>query len=225
MKKNLIVSLFLAAGLFSSLNSYACDTCGYSSENLDFLKQKLVRYHDSGKYEQDIAAVDHKALQYLKNRIAHAKSPTKLAIILDIDETSLSNYRDMLDMHFGGTPEQIRQAENQGTDTAINPTLEIFRFAKAHNIAVFFVTGRYEKYRRSTANNLARVGFIHSEGLSMKPNDYSERSVVPYKSSARKAIADKGYTIILNLGDQQSDLAGGYSEKTFKVPNPYYYIP
>ena len=36
-----------------------------------------------------------------------------------------------------------------------------------------------------------------------------------------KITAD-GYTIIANLGDQESDLAGGYAEKTFKLPNPFY---
>jgi hypothetical protein len=30
--------------------------------------------------------------------------------------------------------------------------------------------------------------------------------------------------IIANLGDQFSDLAGGYAERTFKLPNPFYSI-
>jgi len=28
--------------------------------------------------------------------------------------------------------------------------------------------------------------------------------------------------IIANIGDQESDLAGGFAEKTFKLPNPFY---
>jgi hypothetical protein len=31
--------------------------------------------------------------------------------------------------------------------------------------------------------------------------------------------------IILCLGDQLSDLAGGYCERTFKLPNPVYFLP
>jgi hypothetical protein len=34
-----------------------------------------------------------------------------------------------------------------------------------------------------------------------------------------------GYTIIANMGDQFSDLEGGFSERTYKLPNPFYYIP
>ena len=38
-------------------------------------------------------------------------------------------------------------------------------------------------------------------------------------------LAEQGYTILLSMGDQESDLAGGYAEKTFKLPNPVYYLP
>ena len=38
-------------------------------------------------------------------------------------------------------------------------------------------------------------------------------------------IAEQGYTVILSMGDQLSDLEGGYAERTFKLPNPVYYLP
>jgi predicted secreted acid phosphatase len=193
-------------------------------ENLDTLKMELIRYHDSGEYAQDIAEVDSRALAYLKKRVERAAPGEKLAIILDIDETSLSNYRDMVKLSFGGTFADVMAGEDKGTDAVIEPTLGIYQFAKAHGVAVFFVTGRTRNYRTSTARNLQRVGYKGFDGLTLKPEGYRETSVVPYKSSARKAIADAGYTIVLNIGDQESDLAGGFSEKTFKLPNPYYYI-
>ena len=57
------------------------------------------------------------------------------------------------------------------------------------------------------------------------PSGYSDPSLVPYKSGARKAIEQRGFTILANVGDQQSDLAGGYSERTYKLPNPIYLTP
>jgi len=45
-----------------------------------------------------------------------------------------------------------------------------------------------------------------------------------FKTAARAEVA-KDFTIILNLGDQQSDLDGGNADKAFKLPNPFYYIP
>jgi len=53
----------------------------------------------------------------------------------------------------------------------------------------------------------------------------SAGSVTDYKSSARKAIQERGYKIIANIGDQQSDLDGDFADKTFRVPNPFYFIP
>lgn len=69
------------------------------------------------------------------------------------------------------------------------------------------------------------MGYLKWDGLYLKENDYREKSVIQYKSSTRKIIQEKGYTIVVNIGDQFSDLAGGYAEKMFKLPNPYYFIP
>jgi hypothetical protein len=30
---------------------------------------------------------------------------------------------------------------------------------------------------------------------------------------------------VANLGDQFSDLDGGFSDRTFKIPNPMYFLP
>ena len=49
--------------------------------------------------------------------------------------------------------------------------------------------------------------------------------MVPYKSGARRAVERRGYTILANLGDQRSDLKGGYSERTYKLPNVIYRTP
>ena len=56
----------------------------------------------------------------------------------------------------------------------------------------------------------------------MKP---SEDTVEAFKSGARRAIEDDGYKILVNIGDQDSDLNGGVAKKAFKLPNPMYFIP
>ncbi|MGH6919121.1 MAG: HAD family acid phosphatase, partial [Geminicoccaceae bacterium] len=38
-------------------------------------------------------------------------------------------------------------------------------------------------------------------------------------------IQAQGFTIVANMGDQPSDLAGGHAERTFLLPNPFYRIP
>jgi predicted secreted acid phosphatase len=54
---------------------------------------------------------------------------------------------------------------------------------------------------------------------------------IQYKSGTRAYIETKGpptggtYDIVADFGDQFSDLEGGFADKTFKMPNPNYYLP
>jgi hypothetical protein len=48
---------------------------------------------------------------------------------------------------------------------------------------------------------------------------------IQYKSGVRAHIEDLGYEIVANFGDQFSDLKGGFADRTFKLPNPNYYLP
>jgi predicted secreted acid phosphatase len=108
---------------------------------------------------------------------------------------------------------------------AIQPTLDLFNAAIARNVAVFFITGRRERQRQTTLWNLDRAGFQGWAKLSTRPDNDSDTSIVPFKSGERRKIEQNGYTVIANVGDQQSDLEGGFAECQFKVPNPFYLIP
>ncbi len=220
-------ALIIAAGCMLSAASFAATTPNATPVNLDTVKHELVIYHDSGKYNQQIATQIQKGLTYLKQQIAKnnkASDPKKLAVILDIDETSLSNYPDMKHYNFGGSAKDFNNAMEQAHDPAITPTKALYKYAVDHNVTVFFVTGRPELMRKQTTENLRKQGYTKWQKLYMRPNDYAQRSIVPYKSSTRKMIAGKGYDIVLNVGDQESDLKGGFAEKTVKVPDPYYFI-
>jgi hypothetical protein len=48
---------------------------------------------------------------------------------------------------------------------------------------------------------------------------------IRYKSGTRAYIESLGYEIVGNFGDQFSDLEGGFAVKTFKMPNPNYFLP
>jgi len=145
--------------------------------------------------------------------------------VFDIDETSLSNYEILYALDFAFVTGLLIPEIEKAKDPAIRPTLKLYNHAIENGVAVFFITGRPEKIREATAKNLKDVGYTKWNKLFLKPDDYDKKSVIPYKCGARKSIEDGGYYIVVNIGDQFSDLAGGYAEKTFKLPNPYYYIP
>jgi hypothetical protein len=50
-------------------------------------------------------------------------------------------------------------------------------------------------------------------------------ATIQYKSGTRAYIESQGYDIVADMGDQFSDLEGGFADKTFKMPNPNYYLP
>ena len=47
----------------------------------------------------------------------------------------------------------------------------------------------------------------------------------PLIERTRAQIEQQGNTIIANMGDQPSDLDGGFSQRTYLLPNPFYRIP
>ena len=50
-------------------------------------------------------------------------------------------------------------------------------------------------------------------------------TTIHYKSATRAHIESLGYEIVASFGDQLSDLTGGHADRTFKLPNPNYFLP
>jgi predicted secreted acid phosphatase len=202
-----------------------------STPNLYDAQASIERYISSGQYDKEFAAVVARAQAYMEKRAAVVSKP---AIVLDIDETSLSNwpaYRmngwarittGACDLEHG--PCGIRAWQAMGTSKALAPTLELAKRADALHVAVFFITGRPPELREATERNLRQEGY-NPAGVVLQPPGVTFKSAVDFKAPERRKIADQGYTIILSMGDQESDLLGGYSEKTFKLPNPVYFLP
>lgn len=224
MKKNqLVISTFFAI----TLSIFLSNTSVAEPANLALLKQEITVYHDSGDYQKELTKIIRKARNYTIERAkqnAQLAQPKKLAVVLDIDETSLSNYSHLVSHEFTTTHAQWRKYVRVANAPAIKPMLAFYKDAIKHNVAIFFVTGRKESERTATVRNLKQAGFHDWAALYLKPEDYNKPSVIPFKSQTRAVISKLGYTIIASIGDQESDLKGGYAEKTFKLPNPYYYI-
>jgi hypothetical protein len=211
----------------------------------------LREYHDSGVYDRAVAKVDEfadrqilrgghghgpmgkRALRHGRGR-GHGPGPghgaggpghgrQKLALVLDIDETALSNYSAIEADNFTYGPNSQAEAVNQ-VGVAIQPTLKLYRDAQARGIAVFFITGRPEAERQPTVENLQREGYSNWAGLTLKQPG-TTMTTVQYKSSARADIEAQGYHIVANVGDQYSDLAGGHADVAYKLANPFYFLP
>ncbi|MES2924252.1 MAG: HAD family acid phosphatase [Verrucomicrobiota bacterium] len=212
-----LLSLLLAAGLGS-----CAAPASREPGNLSVAKNEVKAYVDSGAYEDDLAEAAKPAKDWIVRRAT--TGVTKPAVVFDIDETTLSNLDHMTKTDWGYQPEFWSKWVMESKARAIVPAREVFLTARAHHVTVFFITGRRESEKAATARNLRTQGMGDFAGLLVR-SDTSKTPVKDFKTSERKRITDQGYTIIANLGDQQSDLDGGYAERTFKLPNPFYFIP
>lgn len=146
----------------------------------------------------DVTAVTDQAAAYLHDRLPGSGRP---AIVLDIDNTSLeSNYHPGL----ADVP-------------AVAPVLQVAQYAAQHGATVFFVTGRVKLEDWITRYNLTKVGYQYADVYETDLGDLFD--LQKYKTAARTAIEAKGYTIVANIGNNDSDLAGGHAERTFKLPD------
>jgi len=191
--------------------------------NLSTAKRAVIRYADSGEYERDAAVIAGYAIDWITARVERKRKDEKLAIVLDIDETALTNLAHMKEMDFGYIPDLWAEWVANHHAPAFEPVLAIHRQARRLGVDVFFITGRVETDRLGTERNLRASGYGDYVQLYLKPNDSKESTEV-FKTATRKKIGSEGWTIIANIGDQQSDLDGGASERTFKLPNPFYLI-
>jgi len=194
-----------------------------SFPNLTFQKEKLQKYHDSGKYEADIQSVIDHATVYVKNRTESGEQ--NLAIVLDIDETSLTDWDYIQDYDFGWEKKSFSDWIERANAKPIRPTLQFYRFAKKLGIKVFFITGRTQNFEQATVKNLNAAGYENCDGVFLKPVTDHSPSVSTFKTSIRRRLSNQGLKIIANIGDQDSDLKGGFAERVFKLPDPFYYSP
>ncbi|GGF57515.1 hypothetical protein GCM10011519_34330 [Marmoricola endophyticus] len=164
---------------------------------------------------------------------AHDAKAKKKVLLLDVDDTSLVTYDYEIYSNFVYNPTQNAEFVNKAVFPDVPAMLRTTQYAAGHGYTVMFLTGRPESQRAGTLLNLSKEGFpVTSANLYL--NDAS----APYlascqpsctttqrKSLTRQYIESKGYDIVANVGDQYSDLNGGFADKTFKLPNPMYYLP
>lgn len=200
--------------------------------NIGDAKRAAINYHDSGAYDRDLRTVTAGAGNWLLERARQVNRP---AMVLDIDDTALSNWSVIVANDFGrvfgGPCEDLPKGpcgwvawDLLSRSPTIPATLALFKQARALSVTVFFITGRDEPQRGATERNLREAGYADHAGLYMPAEGARYGSAADFKAPQRAAIEASGYTIIANVGDQPSDLAGGHAERTFLLPNPFYRV-
>ena len=211
-----LFALGLAALVFAG-----CGTAAHEPVNIFPVKQAIRAYVDSGQYNRDIAAVAAPACRWVIERAARRRPGERLAVVFDLDETLISNWPSISDLDFGYVPAAWDAWVAAGKAPAIEPVREFYRAVRQAGVAVIILTGRRESDRAGTEKNLRDIDCGEYAALIVMPNDSKEK-IGSFKLAQRQRLTTEGWTIIANLGDQESDLVGGYAERTFKLPDPFY---
>ena len=201
--------------------------------NIGDLKTEATAYYESGAYLTDLQLATAPAVAWIDEEAPRTDRP---AVVFDVDETALSNWEAIRANDFGrfidGSCTELPHGpcgwlawDLSARSTVIGPTMDVFNAARGRGAAVFFITGRDESQRAATERNLAAVGYTGYTRLIMEPVGAQFASAADFKAPQRAALEGEGYTIIANLGDQPSDLDGGFAERTYLLPNPFYRIP
>lgn len=197
-------------------------------DRVNELKAELRQYHactcKCGCYAKDLDLEADRAIAFLRTRTRH-RDDEKLALVLDIDETALSNWSEMSGANFEYDGKAFKSWVESAQAPAIPGTLRLYDEAQRLGVTIFFLTGRSDSERASTAANLRLQGFRNWEQLIMRKPAQTKTTALAYKSAERAKIAADGYRIILNVGDQWSDLRGKpEAEYSVKYPDPFYFI-
>ena len=130
---------------------------------------------------------------YVRDRVA--RGGAKLALNLDIDNTSLATYYD------------------RGKPLAV--TLRLVKYAKSKGVHILFNTGRNVRLRESTIAQLKRAGYP-VDGLCAH---YKGEPLRKSKQRCRQSFVNNGFTIIANIGNRRTDFIGKNYERAYRLPN------
>ena len=175
------------------------------------------------------------------------------AIVLDVDDTTLATWNYELASNWAYNPTTNGEFVTDQKFQPVPGMVRMVTKAAKLGYTIIFLTGRPATQEAATLGNLTADGIgvdagypapstlsDGEDGLFTKPAvaDYPDYlktacaadpngscTTIHYKSATRAHIESLGYDIVANFGDQFSDLKGGYADRTFKLPNPNYFLP
>ena len=210
--RTILATALLSAGLWP-----AGGTASAREPDAPASPADIVAYRTSGDWERDLASATARARRHLEGSVAE-----RPALVLDVDDTSLSSYDCLARRGFRRSPDS--PCARSGRLPAIAQTLELHRAARALGVTVVFITGRREALRRVTLANLRAAGYEGRLRLIMRADRERPGTHDGFKARERRRLERQGLEIVANVGDQRSDLTGGAAQRTFKLPNPMYLI-
>ena len=150
--------------------------------------------YNEEQWKIDITNISRHSIRYLDN----LKLPENPAIVFDIDNTLIDN-----------------------TGKCIIPIAVLYHYAKMLGISPIIITSRVaiKNIIDYTLYQLKLYGILDYKLLFMRKNEQTDNWI--FKQKSRKNAHDRGFNIIMSVGDSEWDITNGYTGYGVKIPlNP-----
>lgn len=178
---------------------------------------QAILYHQFGS--------EYRALCYQSYNLAaekllakvKANPSAKLAIITDLDETVVDNsYYNAWLVNEGAmyTPETWKQWTSQRKATLVPGSKDFFKLADSLGVTIFYVSNRSVDEYEATLANLRTLDLpqLDSTHFYLKTNTSG-------KEARRQSIYDRGYEVIMFLGDNLNDFSQAFEKQNNEKRN------
>jgi hypothetical protein len=211
------------------------------------------RFSSDSYYAKEARSVAEEGREWIATASRTDHSSATKAIVLDVDDTTLATWNYEVYSNWDYDPATNATFVTEQRFPKVPGMVRMVRKAVRKGFAIFYLTGRPTSQEQATLGNLTNDGIgvdagypapttlpTGEDGLFTKPDvadypDYLQEAcaadpggkctTVHYKSATRAYIESLGYEVVGNFGDQFSDLEGGHANRTFKLPNPNYFLP
>lgn len=145
--------------------------------NIDILRQEIKNYYgdpagtgvfaDDSYYAREAASVADAGASWLAAR-AKAQAPSgMLAIVMDVDDTTLATWNYEISANWAYTPASNAVYVNGQLFPAVPGMVAMASWAADHGYAIFYITGRPQAQEDATLGNLTYDGIGVDAGYPM----------------------------------------------------------
>jgi acid phosphatase len=196
--------------------------CSSSPEliNMDMAKAAVQNYYEKGQYDAEMKEIIDDTI----DKLSKMNFTDKSLAVFDIDETILSNYPHTKEIGYGFNWKLWNEWLLQADAPVIPQTKRLYDWLIDNGVNVVFITGRQYEVREATVKNLKNQGITQFVDVITRSPKTSKMSAGVFKNYERSVLADKGYEIVINVGDQWSDFEGENNGLKVKLPNYLYLI-
>ena len=133
-------------------------------------------------------------VNYLKLIKNNFKNPT---VMFDIDDTLL-------------------YVNTNGSLSPIKPIIKLLNYCLNNRILVLILTARDSIYLQGTKNDL-KENEIYYDYLYLRKSPEDDHKF--FKSEVKRKYTERGFDIVMSIGDNDIDIIGDYSGYSIKLPN------